>query len=112
MFGKNKKKSIIALDRPVIIKGNDLKVKLQDRMSIINDEIDRSNKTLETEYERVMEGSLKSTQKKVLQKNISEMQTQKVWLKKLFNIIENDREYALNLTEATTLNVIPTLLDE
>lgn len=100
-------KKLVSLDRPVTIKGKDLKEKLKIRITQLDEKIAGMNKTLTDNFSgSILEGTIKAEQKREILRAIHDFETQKVWVNKLLEVILDKNEYALNLTEATTLGII------
>jgi hypothetical protein len=98
--------NIVDFDRPILIKGKELKIKISVRITEVQEEIDRINDNLIRNYAQCLEGSLKSRQKREILQNLSIIEDRKMSLEKTLSIIKNRKNYALTINEASDLKII------
>lgn len=106
MFNFLKSKKVVSLDRPVLVEGKDLKLRIEERKAFFNNQINESIKILSSKYAVCIEGTPKSEEKRAIQQNIHEFELKRIWLNKLVAIIKDDYEYALTISEGITLGII------
>jgi hypothetical protein len=107
MFGLfNNKKKTVSLDRPVLVEGKDLRVKIDERKKYFDNQIKEFTDALVSKYSNCIEGTPKSDEKRTIQKHIHELELKKLWLDKLVTVLNDDYEYSLTISEGVTLGII------
>ena len=99
-------KEVVPLDRPVVIDGEVLKIRLSEKIAKFEVAITEATNIINTEYKSCLQGTPKAEKKRALQQELHDIRVKKLWLSRLYDSISNDNRYSLTIQEAILLDFV------
>jgi hypothetical protein len=99
------KSKVLSFDRPVLIKGKDLRVKLVDKLKQMEKQRTELATMLKSRFSNTNDDESKVEQKKQIMKLAAEIKARMDNIDRLLEIIDDKYEYTLTLNEAQFLNM-------